>query len=143
MATIIKLSPHLSFPHGNINLDQVAKAYVTMPLTLIQYMDTLVISFPSSASSDEIKLKAAPAAKILRKKLAEALANGSKSQWVASNDPPPFIHRNRGVAGSPVAIGFVMQRRDMDGRKDVVSVRVNCGDSPSAGRLDCEVVPWY
>ena len=140
MATIIKLTPHISFPQGSINLDQVAKAYVTMPLALIQYINTLVISFPPSASSDEIKAKAAPAAKILREKLTETLSSGSESQWVASNDPPLFIHRNRGVTQ---AIGFVMQRRDMDNRKDVVSVRVNCGDSPSVGRFYCEVVPWY
>jgi hypothetical protein len=140
MATIIKLTPHFFSPQGSINLDQVANVYVTVPLALIRYMDILVDGFQPSASSTEIKLKAAPAVKVLRETLAEVLSNGSKSQWRFSQE---FVHRSGGGTQVHVAIGFAMQRRYMGGREDAVSVRVNCGGRPSEGRLYCEVVPFY
>lgn len=149
MAAIITLTPTLLFPQGPINLSQISKAYITMPLPLIQYMDLLVSSFPPSDSSTDIKTKAAPAVKVLREKLAEALSSGSSESqgWLVSHDLAAFVHRARDGAQTPVAVGFVMLRGGgpggVEGRGEMLSVRVNCGDKPSGGRLDCEVVLWY
>lgn len=83
MATIIELIPHLyPFflpPRSSINIKQVAKAYVAMPLKLIKYMDILVNDLSGDDTLAEIKIKSEPAARFLCEKLVEAISSGSMS----------------------------------------------------------------
>ncbi|KAK4149857.1 hypothetical protein C8A00DRAFT_18509 [Chaetomidium leptoderma] len=137
MGNIIRLTPHLTFPNGDVDLAKVAMVHVTVPLPLIKYMDILDTGLTGQETSKEVERKAEPVLHVIQKRLLEAMFDKSGSQWPVSDSPFVSVHRPRGKEDRPVvAVSFVMHRTDID---STLAAEVYCKENPSGGRLDCQV----
>ncbi|GAB1316307.1 hypothetical protein MFIFM68171_06517 [Madurella fahalii] len=122
----------------HVDLPKVAEVRVTVPLSLVRLIDKSVAPFQAGDNRDNVMARAIYALNAIRDSIAEAIASGSKAEWVG------FLHTMAvDEDGIPTTIVFFMVRHGRSYANwydDTQAIKVTCADSSVDGVVDCEVL---
>ncbi|KAL2257900.1 hypothetical protein VTK26DRAFT_8994 [Humicola hyalothermophila] len=135
LATNIALT--LAFPKGDVDLQDIAKVRVRVPLKLISSMDSSAESFTADDQPADVERKANPALKVINDSLGTAIS-GDKLDWAPNYG---YIHVEYHFK-VPAAISFTMLRQKRPGSdwSGKLAVKVDCGEALEGdNNVSCEV----
>ncbi|KAH6842491.1 hypothetical protein B0I37DRAFT_197913 [Chaetomium sp. MPI-CAGE-AT-0009] len=126
----------LRFPKGPIDLAEVTRAYVSIPLELIPAVDPL-----NNSGRDDILQKSAPTIQFFVESLKKTMTPWSGVlQWTVPSLSVKILRS--WDTWDLIGVGFTILRPYYPGKPEGLEVEINCQKQPSGGKLDCEVVPW-